>query len=211
MCTQKKLDELFISWRNAQEVVNHDRNVLNNPAYVFTPDGLIGDEATYEMSSPKKVLYVLQESHLNHAGLRPNTKFESWAKKLDMSNQIMQRLQGMQEIIMKSDNVSLKSAAYMNINKNGNRMDNGSSVYWPQFNKYAKLFSQFVKEEIRILSPEYIVCCGTYDTVINIIGDEGNNIIIVDMIHPSGVSGKNKICYLQKFRTRLEEAEKKHL
>lgn len=52
----------------------------------------------------------------------------------------------------------MERTAFMNINK----MGGDSSVHWPTLIAYAEKYSDYIKNEIEILSPDIIVCCGTY-------------------------------------------------
>lgn len=52
----------------------------------------------------------------------------------------------------------METTAFMNINKMGGY----SSVHWPTLIAYAEEFSAQIKKEIEILSPDIVVCCGTY-------------------------------------------------
>lgn len=50
----------------------------------------------------------------------------------------------------------------MNINKRGG----SSSTDFKELNKYAEKYKEFIKREIEIINPDYIICCGSYWQII---------------------------------------------
>ena len=84
--------------------------------------------------------------------------------------------------------------AYMNLNKMGGGGLGDKFGIWPV---YAQIFSDFIKKEIEILSPNIIVCCGTFNVVKELFKEENSqwydfcgkiknpNCIVYNMIHPS--------------------------
>ena len=55
----------------------------------------------------------------------------------------------------------------MNINKRGG----ASSADLIKLNDYAEKYKQYIKREIEIINPDYIVCCGTYWQIIDHVYD----------------------------------------
>jgi len=190
--------------------VDGNGEVLNNSAYVFTPDGLIGNEKSYNEASPKKVLYILQESHTPVDDEEYLSCYFWIRNRIHMGKRdrpVIARIQKMHNIIMGKDDADLKAAAYMNVNKNGSKKELDGRLNESQFVKYAMHFSQFIKREIEILNPDYIVCCGneTYDAIKSMVGD---NKILLNMIHPSApFKYRSNDAYFSKFEEELKKAE----
>ena len=55
----------------------------------------------------------------------------------------------------------------MNINKRGG----SSSTDFKELNKYAEKYKEFLKREIEIINPDYIICCGSYWQIIDHVYD----------------------------------------
>lgn len=60
-----------------------------------------------------------------------------------------------------------KQIAFMNINKRGG----SSSTDFKELNKYAEKYKEFIKREIEIINPDYIICCGSYWQIIDHVYD----------------------------------------
>lgn len=60
-----------------------------------------------------------------------------------------------------------KQIAFMNINKRGG----SSSTDFKELNKYAEKYNEFIKREIEIINPDYIICCGSYWQIIDHVYD----------------------------------------
>jgi hypothetical protein len=67
--------------------------------------------------------------------------------------------------------------AYMNLNKRGGYGKTDMS----RLKNYVKAYEDFIKKEIELLNPDFVVCGGTYDCVKDLLP---NNVIVLDCWHP---------------------------
>ena len=167
---------------------------LKHPDWFF-PDGLVGDEAAW-LTAPVKVLYILKEGNLR----KPPKDFGFWFKRIaadDTKHIIKKRIRLMQQVITSSDNLSV--TAYMNLNKNGGRSKTDNRL----LKAYAthSAIAPLIKEQIEILAPHVIVCCGCYVMVWHILG-EMVPYRVVGTWHPSCWGSHEK--YREKFLEKWE-------
>ena len=188
MGIQEELDVLFEKWKKALDLQMTER---------FIPDGIAGDEDAYKKD---RVLYILKESHLKGEPPEDNCKHGYfWFKdqvKSPKPHRITKRIKAMQEAIPKKG--GLTSVAYMNINKRGG----GAETDPKALKAHAQSVASFIKEEIRILAPELIICCGCYGIISDaaILGEDPR---LVDMWHPSYYA-VNCDKYIQKYKSARE-------
>ena len=177
-----QLKELFESWKQEHKNDNEYKCETTGIAKdSFTPDGMVNEETWNQLhtENKKKVLYLLREANGNTSTLQEDGKsvdngkfwFKQCIDENNVGNIIFKRIAGIQRIIqndIKSDGIEiLKQVAYMNINKRGG----GSTVDWKILNEYAHKYKKQIMQEICILKPDIIVCCGTYWTFVdNICG-----------------------------------------
>ena len=183
---QKKFEELFNKWRGQQENepgYDYKRNGIAKGS--FTIDGIVHEECWNGLAKKRKnkVLYILREANGNASEMGPEGKEvddgDFWfqkcvtGKETKVTDNIFQRIKEMQIIIQKygseakPDKEILSEVAYMNLNKRGG----GASVDWKIFNDYIEKYKEYIKEEIAIIKPDIIVCCGTYWPLVdNILG-----------------------------------------
>lgn len=107
------------------------------------------------------------------------------------------RINAMQEVLVKVLNKDKEDISFMNINKRGGISYTDMTI----LNTYAMQFSDNIIEEIEIINPEIIVCCGAgIKRVIEMIYIKCNKKLdrnIVEVPHPSRViSNKKYINYL---------------
>lgn|GEM_PF-1596384 len=95
---------------------------------------------------------------------------------------------------------SLKSAAYMNLSKCGGLSAMGRTGR-KRMQNYCGIFASNIKREIELLDPGLIVCCGTYQELMHIVGYDGGAEVI-DMPHPSRRCTNQ--AYLKLFSERTE-------
>lgn len=176
----EKFEKLFNEWRGKQEnepEYDYKKNGIAKDS--FTIDGIVNEKVWNELDKGKKVLYILREANGNA------TEMEEKGKKVDdgkfwfrecvtgietkVTDNIFQRIKEIQMIIQgyaskaKSDKEILSEVAYMNLNKRGG----GASVDWKIFNAYIEEYKEYIKEEIAIIKPDIIVCCGTYWSLVD--------------------------------------------
>ena len=194
MSIEAKLDNLFVRWK-AVQLQEAEALGLDHPDWFF-PDGLVGDEAAW-LNAPVKVLYILKEGNLSE----PPKDFGFWFKRIaadDTSHIIKKRIQLMQREITGSDDLSV--TAYMNLNKSGGK--SVTDFNWLQAYATHPAIAPLIKEQIDILSPVVIVCCGCYGLVSGIMG-EGAPYRLVDMWHPSDHFKSDEV-YMAKFKKEWE-------
>lgn len=239
-----QLKKLFDDWIKEQEKEKGYECKLEKTGIAkdsFTPDGIVDEEIWNQLNreNKKKVLYLLREANGNTSTLNENGKsvddgrfwFQQCVEDGNIGNIIFKRIVEMQKIIQddksdKSDKEILKQVAYMNINKRGG----GSTVDWKILNDYAKEYRKNIMEEICIIKPDIIVCCGTYwpfvDNICHFYKDEGGKkwnpgdkedfvlkakindeyeCTIINMYHPSARMAKET--YIERFR-QLWECDK---
>lgn len=204
----EKLNKFFGEWQNRQENENPDKYDWEKTGIAvssFTKDGIVNENTWNELEEQgkKRVLYLLREangntSELGQEGIEVDGG-EFWFKKCVgenyIGNRIFKRIVVMQRIIQEQENLSeeeaLRQVAYMNINKRGG----GAKVDWKILNLYASTYAEEIKNEICLIKPTIVVCCGTYWPLVDIVErnlyrDEKNN--------PRWQSGDEKDYYLEK-------------
>lgn len=172
---EKKFEELYNDWRSEQEKESSYDYIRTGIAKdSFTKDGIVDENVWNGLPEGKKVLYILREANGNATEMGEEGKRvdgdEFWfqecvtGKETKVTDNIFQRIKEMQRIIRgdalkaKDDKEILSEVAYMNLNKRGG----GASVDWKIFNDYIEKYKEYIKEEIAIINPDIIVCCGTY-------------------------------------------------
>lgn len=195
MSIQARLDQLFEQWK---EVHKQKADMLNlQYPERFLPDGIAGDEAAYEKSSPK-VLYILKESNVGDRCDDLSFWFKAQATG-GGTHRITKRIRLMQKVITGSDD--LTAVAYMNLNKSGGTSaTNGAKLEAYVLNEN---ISSFIKEEIRILNPDIIVCGGCFDTVTKLLKSD-TPVKIINIWHPSYYFVSNKKYQVYKSTERLK-------
>lgn len=164
---------------NKKNDSNYDWEKTGIAKESFTTDGVV-DESIWtrlECQGKKKVLYVLREANGNSSKFGEkgrivddgNFWFQNCIKDKKLGNRIFTRIAGMQKEIQGGQEGHteelLKQVAYMNINKRGG----GAKVNWKVLNEYAYKYNKKIRDEICILKPDVIVCCGTYWTLVDIV------------------------------------------
>lgn len=154
------------------------------------------------------ILYIAKESHeYDKDSIINKEKINEYKylKKCFADNKntsFPSRIRGMQEILGKD----IKDMTFMNINKRGGFSYTNMAV----LNTYAMQFSDNIVNEIEIINPELIICCGIgLKRIINMIYtkcDKELNRPIVEVNHPSYVISKEK--YLDSFREELRKINK---
>ncbi len=186
------LEELFTLWKKAQEA--EDENSCKktfpkingmSPDYEtfknsFCPDGYISSEMKFN-----GILIICRESNVS-----VNEKIGEFEDTFAMKDSkeymtvyydfIKKVLKTLNELDA-SNNYTDKDAencAYMNLNKRGGY----GSTNHSRLANYAKLYEPFIKKEIELLSPQIVICGGTYGTVKDWLPE---NAMVLDCYHPS--------------------------
>ena len=174
------LEELFYAWREQQKKETGYRNKQID-IDSFSIDGIV-DEKIWQSQiyTGKKVLYIAREANATGQKFADEGRFylrdeESASKKrlfqriMAMQNIIISRLDGniKNEYTYTDFNENKKQIAFMNINKRGG----ASSADLIKLNDYAEKYKQYIKREIEIINPDYIICCGSYWQIIDHVYD----------------------------------------
>ena len=186
------LEDLFIVWQAEQA---KEKEYKNDKVDIrsFSRDGFVDEKMwVYSFLNEKRVLYIAREANATGQRLVDNgiksvadamqSIRDDYLKDEESSRKkrIFQRIIAIQNIIkarldgnIKNEytysdfNEIKKQIAFMNINKRGG----SSSTDFKQLNKYAEKYKEFIKREIEIINPDYIICCGSYWQIIDHVYD----------------------------------------
>lgn len=189
-----ELEKLFDEWRkrHISEDYSNDKISKNN----FIPDGII-DEASY-MQSPKKLLFIAKEAAcLDKTEKTAEENFETaqkdgfWCRRVVLGEEGGTRFSSGLALLANAilnenfetpekDISALRYVAFMNINKRG-----GFTECETDLSGYVKNYKDLIDREIRIISPDIIVCCGSgvRDCLSNV--DSCKSVPVLEVYHPS--------------------------
>lgn len=165
-----ELDELFEEWRERHEAENYDGENISKSNFI--PDGII-DEASY-MQSPKKILFIAKEAACLKKENTIEKNFENaqndgfWCRRAAFGDAKAKKgrfslgLALLANAILnenfetpEKDISALRYVAFMNINKRG-----GFTECETDLDAYVEKYEDLIDREIKIISPDIIVCCG---------------------------------------------------
>lgn len=205
-----KMKKLFEKWKQEHKddkLYEYDTPSIDGkiiPKENFISDGFCISNVIKENT----ILYISKESHeYDKDSIINKEKINEYKylKKCFADNKntsFPSRIRGMQEILGKD----IKDMTFMNINKRGGFSYTNMAV----LNTYAMQFSDNIVNEIEIINPEIIICCGIgLKRIINMVYtkcDKELNRPIVEVNHPSYVISKEK--YLDSFREELRKINK---
>ena len=205
-----KMKKLFEKWKQEHKddkLYEYDTPSIDGkiiPKENFISDGFCISNVIKENT----ILYISKESHeYDKDSIINKEKINEYKylKKCFADNKntsFPSRIRGMQEILGKD----IKDMTFMNINKRGGFSYTNMAV----LNTYAMQFSDNIVNEIEIINPELIICCGIgLKRIINMVYTKCNkelNRPIVEVNHPSYVISKEK--YLDSFREELRKINK---
>lgn len=205
-----KMKKLFEKWKQEHKddkLYEYDTPSIDGkiiPKENFISDGFCISNVIKENT----ILYISKESHeYDKDSIINKEKINEYKylKKCLADNKntsFPSRIRGMQEILGKD----IKDMTFMNINKRGGFSYTNMAV----LNTYAMQFSDNIVNEIEIINPELIICCGIgLKRIINMVYtkcDKELNRPIVEVNHPSYVISKEK--YLDSFREELRKINK---
>lgn len=205
-----KMKKLFEKWKQEHKddkLYEYDTPSIDGkiiPKENFISDGFCVSNVIKENT----ILYIAKESHeYDKDSIINKEKINEYKylKKCFADNKntsFPSRIRGMQEILGKD----IKDMTFMNINKRGGFSYTNMAV----LNTYAMQFSDNIVNEIEIINPELIICCGIgLKKIINMVYtkcDKELNRPIVEVNHPSYVISKEK--YLDSFREELRKINK---
>jgi len=199
-----ELDELFEEWRKrhisedysndkiSKNKISKNKISKNN----FIPDGII-DEASY-MQSPKKILFIAKEAACLKEENTIEENFEIaqndgfWCRRVVLGEEkrgtsFSSGLALLTNAILnenfetpEKDISALRYVAFMNINKRG-----GFTECKTDLPGYVEIYKDLIDREIKIISPDIIVCCGSgvRDCLSNV--DSCKSVPVLEVYHPS--------------------------
>lgn len=209
-----ELEKLFDEWRkrHISEDYSNDKISKNN----FIPDGII-DEASY-MQSPKKILFIAKEAACLKEGNTIEENFEAaqndgfWCRRVVLEEEGGTRFSSGLALLANAilnenfetpekDISALRYVAFMNINKRG-----GFKSCQTRLDGYAKNYKDLIDREIRIISPDIIVCCGSdvRDCLSGV--DSCKSLPVLEVYHPSS-RYKTDTDRLKKLEDELKNAQ----
>ena len=190
-----ELEKLFDEWRkrHISEDYSNDKISKNN----FIPDGII-DEASY-MQSPKKILFIAKEAACLDKTEKTTAEenFEAaqndgfWCRRVVLEGEGGTRFSSGLALLANAilnenfetpekDISALRYVAFMNINKRG-----GFTECETDLDGYAKNYKDLIDREIRIISPDSIVCLGSGVRSCLSSIDSCKSAPVLEVYHPS--------------------------
>lgn len=230
---QERIDTVFAKWIN-----DYKRDGKNS----FVRDGVPFPE-DYYVNSPR-VLFVLKDPNdikATYESSQLDAYRDFGEKKIDRwHNRMMPRIAKMYKVLGgKSDKEmsefeAIKNIAFMNLKKTGG----SNCVSGNVIASYTSIYRNRILEQIDIINPDYIICCGCCVQFVkyimldlplnkrvkwrNLVEQKGNNycfywkkkdIIVIDMYHPSYT--RNKFAhdseYIKLFTERIGKDYKERL
>ena len=211
-----ELEKLFDEWRkrHISEDYSNDKISKNN----FIPDGII-DEASY-MQSPKKILFIAKEAAcLDKKKKTAEENFETaqkdgfWCRRVVLGGEGGTRFSSGLALLANAilnenfetpekDISALRYVAFMNINKRGGFTECKTKL----LRDYAQNYKDLIDREIRIISPDIIVCCGSdvRDCLSEV--DACKSLPVLEVYHPSA-RYKTDTDRLKKLEDELKNAQ----
>ena len=221
-----ELEKLFDEWRkrHISEDYSNDKISKNKTSKNkisknnFIPDGII-DEASY-MQSPKKILFIAKEAACLKKGNTIEENFETaqndgfWCRRVVLGEE--KRGTGFSSGIAllanailnenfetpEKDISALRYVAFMNINKRGGFTECKTDL----LRDYAQNYKDLIDREIKIISPDIIVCCGmgVRDCLSGV--DSCKSLPVLEVYHPSA-RYKTDTDRLKKLEDELKNAQ----
>ena len=166
---------LFDEWKKSSCCI--DEKILKNS---FCKDGVTskaGHACNNNTDPHVDVLFVLKESNLwdkNTKQFCPNTDDTFWFDEcIDDKTGTRKQYCDCFEIALgyikyinqKDNNVDIERFGYMNINKRGGK----SKTDMKKLSEYASCHAEYIRRQIKLHSPRYIVFCGCFDKIANVL------------------------------------------
>lgn len=212
-----ELEKLFDEWRkrHISEDYSNDKISKNN----FIPDGII-DEASY-MQSPRKILFIAKEAAcLDKKKKTAEENFETaqkdgfWCRRVVLGEEkrgthFSSGLALLANAILnenfetpEKDISALRYVAFMNINKRGGFTECKTKL----LRDYAQNYKDLIDREIKIISPDIIVCCGIGVRRCLSGVDSCKSLPVLEVYHPSA-RYKTDTDRLKKLEDELKNAQ----
>ena len=210
-----ELEKLFEEWQERHESENCSSENISKSNFI--PDGII-DEASY-MQSPKKILFIAKAAACLKKGNTIEKNFEIaqndgfWCRRVVLGEEGGTRFSSGLALLANAilnenfetpekDISALRYVAFMNINKRGGF----TSCQTRRLAAYVKKYKDLIDREIRIISPDIIVCCG-----MGVRGrlsgvDSCKSLPVLEVYHPSA-RYKTDTDRLKKLEDELKNAQ----
>lgn len=202
-----ELNNLFLSWQHQHSQDDSDKSkykIINRDS--FTEDGPIVPELYY--ASQKKILFIGKESNIENSGVLKNGQiiadeiFYTREVVLDPKRTPRKFVKNLAKLynalksgnyeVVDSNTDSLKEAAFINLNKRGGLATCSHRI----LRAYTKRYKDWIVEEITLLAPDLIVCCGAdcYNIVVSEIAVRSKiaGIPVLAAYHPSARVSDNE-------------------
>ena len=218
-----ELEKLFDEWRKrhisedySNDKISKNKISKNN----FIPDGII-DEASY-MQSPKKILFIAKEAACLDKTEKTTAEenFEAaqkdgfWCRRVVLGEEkrgthFSSGLALLANAILnenfetpEKDISALRYVAFMNINKRGGFTECKNKL----LRDYAQNYKDLIDREIKIISPDIIVCCGMGVRGCLSGVDSCKSLPVLEVYHPSA-RYKTDTDRLKKLEDELKNAQ----
>ena len=209
-----ELEKLFEEWQERHESENCSSENISKSNYI--PDGII-DEASY-MQSPKKILFIAKEAACLKEENTIEKNFETaqndgfWCRRVVLGEEGGTRFSSGLALLANAilnenfetpekDISALRYVAFMNINKRG-----GFTECETDLDAYVEKYEDLIDREIKIISPDIIVCCGmgVRDCLSGV--DSCKSLPVLEVYHPSA-RYKTDTDRLKKLEDELKNAQ----
>lgn len=188
-----ELEKLFDEWRKRHISEDYSNNEISKNNFI--PDGII-DEASY-MQSPTKILFIAKEAACLKKTKTAEKNFETaqkdgfWCRRVVLGEEGGTRFSSGLALLANAilnenfetpekDISALRYVAFMNINKRG-----GFTECETDLDAYVEKYKDLIDREIKIISPDIIVCCGmgVRDCLSGV--DSCKSLPVLEVYHPS--------------------------
>lgn len=209
-----ELEKLFEEWQERHESENCSSENISKSNFI--PDGII-DEASY-MQSPKKILFIATEAACLKEENTIEKNFETaqndgfWCRRVVLGEEGGTRFSSGLALLANAilnenfetpekDISALRYVAFMNINKRG-----GFTECETDLDAYVEKYEDLIDREIKIISPDIIVCCGmgVRDCLSGV--DSCKSLPVLEVYHPSA-RYKTDTDRLKKLEDELKNAQ----
>ena len=209
-----EVEKLFEEWQGRHESENCSSENISKSNFI--PDGII-DEASY-MQSPKKILFIAKEAACLKEENTIEKKFETaqndgfWCRRVVLGEEGGTRFSSGLALLANAilnenfetpekDISALRYVAFMNINKRG-----GFTECETDLDAYVEKYEDLIDREIKIISPDIIVCCGmgVRDCLSGV--DSCKSLPVLEVYHPSA-RYKTDTDRLKKLEDELKNAQ----
>jgi hypothetical protein len=152
----ERLNGLFDEWREHYRKYSIDSNA-------FSSDGIF-DEEQYDQA-PKRLLFILRETNSFPNGdlrilFKDGPKWNTFIQLSQWAAGIINNFPPFESLVTSTDEITkaLRSIAVMNIKK----FSGGAFTDFNLLHAFAFLDRDFIRREIDIISPQFIICCNTF-------------------------------------------------